>query len=142
MTCAFRVLKRDQESAGRRRVVLVIHTAPGVHVDRAVGRHRKLAGVADLVSKDRCTEAVGQTQTGIALRAFPLSVECRNCADQERRNRNDAQASGYPIALPNAHIQNSLLISTADRAFRDDLIPNEMKSPGRGHLAMASKLLC
>ena len=57
---AFRVLESDQKAALVRRVVAVIDATPGVDIDGAVGRHRKLAGVTDLVGKDGRAESAGR----------------------------------------------------------------------------------
>jgi len=59
MTCALGVLERDQKSAVMRLVFAEIDAAPGVHVDRAIGRHGKLAGMTDLVGEDGGAESLG-----------------------------------------------------------------------------------
>src|SRR6266513_2859052 len=41
------VLQREEESAGRRRIVAVIGAAPGVDVDHPIGRHHHLPSVAN-----------------------------------------------------------------------------------------------
>ena len=59
---AFGVLERDQKPAVMRRVVAVIDAAPSVDIDGAVGRHRELARVTDLVGKDGRAESARQAQ--------------------------------------------------------------------------------
>ena len=95
---AFRIFESDQEAALVRRVVAVIDAAPGVDIDGAVGRHRKLAGVTDLVGKDCRAESTRKAQSGIALGAFLLFAERRNSAAQAQRTmRGPSQPS--PTAL-------------------------------------------
>ena len=62
VACAFCVLQSDQESAGGRRVVAVIHATPSVDVNGAVGRYGELARVTNLVRKDRRAESGRQTK--------------------------------------------------------------------------------
>ena len=90
---AFRILERDQKTALVRGVVVVIDAAPGVDIDSAVRRHRKLAGVTDLVGKDCRAESAGKAQSGIALRAFLLCAERGNSPAQAQPDRYEDQAS-------------------------------------------------
>ena len=98
MARALCVLKRDQKSAFRRRVVVVIDAAPGVDIDGAVGRHHELTGMTDLVGKDGRAESIRQTHSGIRLRAFLFFAESRDRAGQARRKRNEAHARRSPTA--------------------------------------------
>src|SRR6476620_403069 len=72
VACAFRVLQRNQESAGGRRVIAVIEAAPSVDINGAVGRDGELTRVANFVSKDRRTESVGQTKFLVGVSAAIL----------------------------------------------------------------------
>src|SRR6476646_7007418 len=88
VACAFRVLQRDQKSAGGRPVVAVIHTAPGIDVDGALRRDSKLTRVTNLVRKDRRAESVGQTKFLVGISGAILFFAHNRCrgsqTDRER----------------------------------------------------------
>jgi hypothetical protein len=57
---AIGILQGHQKPAGRRRVVAVVAAAPGVDVERPVGRDDHLAGVADIVGEYGGAKSRGQ----------------------------------------------------------------------------------
>src|SRR6476659_9174001 len=87
VACAFRVLQRDQKSAGGRPVVAEIDAAPSVDVDGAVRRDYKLTRVTDLVGKNCCAESSRKAYSGIAFGAFLLFAEGRTSAAQAQPDR-------------------------------------------------------
>ncbi len=61
------VLQRHHEAAGRRLVVIVVNAAPGVDIHGAVGGHRHVAGMADLVGEEGGGEAGRQGDAGAGI---------------------------------------------------------------------------
>src|SRR3984885_15868133 len=51
------VLQGDQEAAGVRRVIAVIHPRPGVHVNDSARSHHHMTGVTDPIGKNRCAKS-------------------------------------------------------------------------------------
>jgi hypothetical protein len=49
---SIRVFERHEEAVRRNTVIVVIDAAPRIHVDGAVFRHDKLAGVTEFVGED------------------------------------------------------------------------------------------
>ena len=71
MSVALGVPERDQKTARRRFIVLIIDAAPGVDVDGAVRRDGEMAGMAEIVGEDRRAEAGGQGNAATIARAAP-----------------------------------------------------------------------
>ena len=99
MAVAFGVLKRDQKSTGRRRVVAVIAAAPGIDVDNPVWGHDQVPGVADIVRKHGSAEPARQRDPAIvagqasALRARRVGLSLRKGWRAGRQHQSDDRKS-------------------------------------------------
>ena len=60
-----RVLERDQKTAGRDFVVVIIGAAPGVHIKDTVGAEGHLPRVAQIVGEHRCAKAGRQRDAAV-----------------------------------------------------------------------------
>src|SRR5262245_24806950 len=85
LTGALCVLQRDQEAGLMRRIIVIVDAAPGIHIDGAVRRYRKLPRMPNIVGKNRRAESVGQAQPGIASGTFLLFGRCRAGASTSQR---------------------------------------------------------
>ena len=66
------ILQGDEETSRVRSVVAVVPARPGIDVDHSARRHNHVAGVADIVGEDGCTEPGGNVN--------PLSSPGRDLA--------------------------------------------------------------
>ena len=64
-----RVLERDQKTAGRHFVVVIVGAAPGVYIQNTVGAEGHLPCVAEIVGEHRCAKAGRQRDAAIAAGA-------------------------------------------------------------------------
>jgi hypothetical protein len=73
---SIRILQRDEEPAGRRRVVAVVSAAPRFHVDDAVRCHGQVPGVAQAIGEHR-----GQKPGGSVIPLSPghVTVAAARC---------------------------------------------------------------
>ena len=104
------VLERDEKATLMWRVVVVIDATPGVDIDGAVGRHRKLPCVPDLVGKDGRAETVRQAQSRIALRTFALRSR------PGWRREKPSQATGSHLQMHLAAMSCSQLLIRLGRS--------------------------
>jgi hypothetical protein len=66
---AIGVLERDQETAGRRRVITVVAPAPGVDVDHPVRGNDEVSSMADIVREDGRAKPGRQRDPAVVARA-------------------------------------------------------------------------
>jgi hypothetical protein len=133
MAVTLRVLERDQKTAGRHLVVVIVGAAPGVHIQNTVGAEGHLPCVAEIVGEHRRTKARRQRDAAIAAGAaiaLPLRGRgvlgrlretCGRAAHQRERNDKQRCSGGSRNACA--------LADVSDRAVDHDNAPNVFFQP-------------